>query len=164
MRKRSIVERNELPGAIVARDACEVCSLREIIRGSPIANNNGVARTRRARAVGYIGRLEQMLVDRPQISVTLSDVAYILDLERTYCCRVFRDITGKSFSEWIRGIRIQKAQGLLRVTVYSITDISHAVGYPDVTTFARNFRRELGLNPMAFRRAISGTPNQEIGP
>jgi YesN/AraC family two-component response regulator len=88
-----------------------------------------------------------VLSESPHLPVTLSDLAYILGLERTYCCKVFQQFTGISFSRWIRGIRIAHAQHLLDVGKYMVTDVAHPVGYGDITTFERNFRKEAGTCP-----------------
>jgi AraC-like DNA-binding protein len=104
------------------------------------------------RAGLLIARLALVLEDYPDLPLTLTDVAGLLLLERTYCCRVFQQQTGMSFSGWLRKIRIGKAKKLLRVPGNSITAVSHAVGYSDVTTFERNFRKELGLSPSTYRQ------------
>ena len=161
MRKRVIAEGGNGPKSNAAFDFLAVAPLKAIIRSSSVAINTEVCRTRQAKAYEYIRRLELLLEDQPEISVTLSDLAYIVDLERTYCCKVFRSITGKSFSQWIRRIRIKKARELLRCSAHSITDISHAVGYTDITTFERNFLREVGVNPTTFRRAVPEIKSRE---
>jgi transcriptional regulator GlxA family with amidase domain len=159
MPKRAAVTRKGSLGSSAAGCIQQLAELRSIVRDRLIPESSERSRSRRARTAEYVHRLELLLEEQPQVAVTLSDLAYVLDLERTYCCRIFRDITGKSFSAWMRGIRIRKAQGLLRLSVYSITDISHAVGYADITTFERNFRRELGLSPISFRRSVPDLPS-----
>ena len=62
-----------------------------------------------------IKQLEQLLEESTEISVTLRDVAHLLHLEGTYCSRVFREITGKSFSCWLREVRIRKARRMLQI-------------------------------------------------
>lgn len=128
--------------------------LRQLIRSDSFPTALGTTPARCERVREYFNRLESILKESPHISVTLSDLAYILDLERTYCCRVCQEITGKSFSRWIRGMRIARARLLLRVARYTVTDVAHAVGYDDITTFERNFRKEVGMNPTTYRRLI----------
>lgn len=152
MRKTTADGAVKCPGMDVHCVGVSVATLKGFIRASlpATAMPPGLGRIGKARA--YIHRLELILRESPDLSITLSDLAQILDLEKTYCCKVFRRITDKSFSEWIRGIRIGRAQALLRVHPYTITHVSHAVGYGDITTFERAFRKELGLSPRSFRR------------
>jgi AraC-like DNA-binding protein len=107
---------------------------------------------RRSKATASIARLEQRLTNSPWLTLNLSDVANLLHLERTYCCKMFRTLTGTSLTRWMRAIRIANAARLLHSTTHSIAEVSRAVGYIDVTTFERNFRREKGLSPSSFRR------------
>jgi AraC-like DNA-binding protein len=50
-----------------------------------------------------------------------------------------------------QGNRIEAAKRLLRDTTLSITEIAYRVGYPDITTFGKNFRKEVGVNARSFR-------------
>jgi AraC-like DNA-binding protein len=133
--------------------------LRSLIQRSA-STDECCCQSRRARAVEHIRLLEQFLEQSPAFPITLSHVADFLSLEKTYCCKVFREITGQLFSDWIRRIRINKAQALLHLSAYSITNVAYAVGYPDITTFERNFRKELGVCPTSFRRVV---PNASVG-
>ncbi|MDX1440223.1 MAG: AraC family transcriptional regulator [Rubricoccaceae bacterium] len=99
-----------------------------------------------------IERLELAIRSQPEVSLSLSDAAYILGYERTYCGKIFRSRTGKSFSQWNRDIRIAVAKDMLQGTDLPITAIGAAVGYTDITTFERNFRKSEGLCPSQFRR------------
>lgn len=108
---------------------------------------------RRAKIRSRIQSLETILRESPDFHVSLARVAAVLNLERTYCCRVIREITGKTFTDWIRKIRIERARILL-LQEKSITEVSFAVGYTDLTTFGRNFRREFGMSPRAFRQLM----------
>lgn len=128
-------------------------TIRKVVRSASATNPNQQRASRRERAKQYIHRLEALLRERPHTPISLSDIAHILNLERTYCSKVFREISGTSFSEWIRRLRIEQAQALLRLDTHSITDVCLAVGYTDLTTFERNFRKELGTSPTSFRKA-----------
>jgi AraC-like DNA-binding protein len=126
-------------------------------RASVLRHGAHITRTefRTLRATKAVQELEQVLSKSPHIEINLRRFAEMMNLEKTYCCKVFRATTGKSFCAWVREIRIEHAQALLRLPKASITDVAHAVGYSDVTTFARNFRRVTGLSPRRFRQIHS---------
>src|SRR5215831_19420880 len=102
-----------VPRGNVGGTAPHVVALRRIIRSGSSTLDPAPGSSRRAKACEYIRRLQLQLHKQPQLIVTLTDVAYLLDLEVTYCSRVFREITGKSFTDWIRTIRILRAKDLL---------------------------------------------------
>lgn len=96
------------------------------------------------RAIHYI---VQDLTRQPPIA----ELAGIAGLERTYFSRHFHRMIGFSFSTWNRHIRVERAQDLLASTDLPITQIAMAVGYADVTTFERNFRKCSNASPRHYR-------------
>jgi transcriptional regulator GlxA family with amidase domain len=84
--------------------------------------------------------------------LSLARAAQICGLERTYFCRFFRAHVGISFSEWSRRVRVERAKTLLRSEHRSVLAVALAVGYKDITTFERNFRRCERLSPAEYRK------------
>jgi transcriptional regulator GlxA family with amidase domain len=104
---------------------------------------------------------------------TCASAARIAGLERGYFSKRFRCVMRVSFTHWNARVRIDEAKRLLKAIDLSITAISASVGYDDVTTFERAFRRVEGICPREYRRrakagvsretrnAESATPNAE---
>lgn len=82
---------------------------------------------------------------------TLSAAAEIAGLEAAYFSRLFRKTTGQTFSEWNARIRMEEAKAQLRIVDLSVTAIAASVGYEDLTTFERVFRRSQHLCPRQYR-------------
>jgi transcriptional regulator GlxA family with amidase domain len=99
-----------------------------------------------------LGRLMGYLAANAEDSLSLGRAAQICGLERTYFCRFFRARVGISFSEWNRRLRVERAKKLLRGEHRSVLAIALAVGYKDITTFERNFRRCEQLSPAEYRK------------
>lgn len=127
-------------------------ALRILVKNRASLTSIEVGSSRHERAREYVHRLELLLGEFPHLKVTLSDLAQLLNFERTYCSRVFQDITGRPFSEWIREVRIARAQIFLQRYGTTITDVAYAVGYRDITTFERAFRKVSGVSPGVFRK------------
>jgi YesN/AraC family two-component response regulator len=154
MDRKELVELAKRMGAESPSADSSAAEFQNFIHSATLVGRSPYLPNRRARARECIQRLRQILEESPHMPLTLADLAQHLNLERTYCCKVFQEITGAYFSEWVRKIRIARAQSLLRLPAYTITEVSHAVGYDDITTFSRNFRKELGVSPRIFRRLI----------
>ena len=97
---------------------------------------------------------------------TCASAARVAGLERAYFSKLFRSVMCVSFTEWNASVRIAEAKRLLREIDLSITAVSASVGYDDVTTFERVFKRVEGVSPREHRRrvalrAASQTPNAE---
>jgi AraC-like DNA-binding protein len=100
-----------------------------------------------ARAVSYVS---QDLTRR----VTLSEAASVAGLDPIYFSKRFRKTVGLTFGLWSVRLRIEKSKLLLRMVDLSVTAIAANVGYDDLTTFARAFRRVEGIAPREYRRHL----------
>jgi AraC family transcriptional regulator len=99
--------------------------------------------------------LTQDLTRRP----TLIEAAKIAGLAPTYFSKCFRSRVGSTFVKWSARLRVEEAKGLLGIADLSITAVAAAVGYADVTTFARVFRKIERTCPREYRRLLHQTLN-----
>lgn len=83
--------------------------------------------------------------------VTLQSTADHFGFSVSHCSRLIKATTGQSFNEWKRLLRIQKAEQLLINTEKSVADISALLGYENVETFIRAFKKELHITPAKYR-------------
>lgn len=104
------------------------------------------------RLLRVIQYINQDLSKQPR----LVDLAAIAGLERTYFCRLFHHTVGVTFSTWSRRIRAERAKALLETTDLPIKSIAISVGYADVTTFERNFRKCFECSPRQCRKTQHG--------
>ena len=81
--------------------------------------------------------------------------ARVAGLDRAYFSKLFRTVMGVPFTEWNAAVRVAEAKRLLHALDLSITAISASVGYDDVTTFERVFKRLEGVCPREHRRRIA---------
>lgn len=83
--------------------------------------------------------------------ITLTDVAEAIHLNATYLSTLFRQVTGRSFKDYLNQVRIREAQHLLKNTDYPIMEISIACGFSDQSYFTKVFRKYTGLTPKQYR-------------
>lgn len=69
----------------------------------------------------------------------------------SYINRILRLATRKTFYELLTDIRIEKAKEYLTTTSYSILRISELVGYINVQSFIRMFKKNTGCTPGVYR-------------
>lgn len=70
-----------------------------------------------------------------------------------YISYLFKKYYNQTFSEYLWELRVKKAQELLRDTEEPIENISIAVGYENVSSFRRKFKKELSITPSQYREA-----------
>ena len=102
-----------------------------------------------------IARALRLVTHDMSIRVTLGEAATAAGLKPAYFSRRFRAMTGMCFAEWSTRVRMEEAKSLLRVIDLSITAVAAAVGYSDITTFERAFRRVVRTCPREIRRLAS---------
>jgi AraC-like DNA-binding protein/CheY-like chemotaxis protein len=63
----------------------------------------------------------------------------------------FQSLTGYSFRQYLRNIRLSQAADLLRTSRKSIKEIWVAVGYQHFSNFDQDFRAHFGVSPREYR-------------
>jgi YesN/AraC family two-component response regulator len=79
-------------------------------------------------------------------------LAKLMLLSEVQLYRKIKALTGKSTAVYIRSIRLQMAQGLLRTTSLTISEIAYRVGFEDPNYFSRTFSQEFGVAPSEMRK------------
>jgi len=65
--------------------------------------------------------------------------------------RTFRQVTGMTPHQYVLHTRLQRAAQRLRASMDPVSMIAFEVGFDDLATFNRRFRRLIGVTPSAFR-------------
>jgi len=101
--------------------------------------------TRLLRARNYIA-------DNLDEQLSIKDIAQIACLSLYHFHRQFSDTFGITPARYIRTKRIEKAKILLAQHQKSVSETAFQVGYADVYTFSKIFKREVGLPPSEYAR------------
>lgn len=65
---------------------------------------------------------------------------------------IFKQEMGVPPGEYLRNLRLNHAQALLRTTGSSATDIAYACGFSDATQFSRAFKKAFEVTPSEYRK------------
>jgi transcriptional regulator GlxA family with amidase domain len=71
-------------------------------------------------------------------------------MSRTQLYRKIRGLTDQTVNEFIKSIRLKRAAQLLSEKRVTITEIAYAVGFNDLTYFARCFRKQYHKSPSEY--------------
>src|ERR1700751_4417538 len=105
--------------------------------------------THRDRAVL---RAQEWVHMRDGRGVSLAAMATAAGLERRTLLRRFASATGMSPIKYSRAVRIARARELLEGGDTSQKQIADSLGYKDVASFARVFRKAVGSTPGTYRK------------
>jgi AraC-like DNA-binding protein/ligand-binding sensor protein len=85
--------------------------------------------------------------------VTLGDVAKLAGLSDSHFCRLFREVTGLTLTDYVNRCRIEWAKEELLKKERRVSEIAFEVGYQSLSQFNRNFLRLTGSAPSSWREA-----------
>ncbi|MFJ4650557.1 helix-turn-helix domain-containing protein [Nocardia sp. NPDC088792] len=90
-------------------------------------------------------------------TLSLDDAARAAHMSRFHFSRTFKKHTGTRYIDYVTGLRITKAQSLLRDTTIPIHEVGAMVGYQDSSHFLRVFKTFCESTPSAFRNGMYRT-------
>jgi AraC-like DNA-binding protein len=87
--------------------------------------------------------------------LSLVSVAEHVGVSPTYLSKIFKHITGSNFNEYVTGLRLERAEELLREKKLSVQEISYRVGYQSTHHFIRLFKEKHGLTPKQYQKTYA---------
>lgn len=98
-----------------------------------------------------IYQMEGYIMAHLHEDVSLNKIAEILHFNPSYLSRIFKQLTGKSLTEYIAEVRIQKSCELLADSRLKIYEIASRTGFESASYFNRFFKKYLNLTPQEYR-------------
>jgi signal transduction histidine kinase/DNA-binding response OmpR family regulator/ligand-binding sensor domain-containing protein len=105
----------------------------------------------------FIGKAIALVEDNlSNEDFSVEELASGLSISRGYLYRKISKITGKSAIEFIRTIRMKRAQQLLVESQLQIAEVAYRLGYRSPKVFSKHFKSVFGVNPSEFVRSWKG--------
>ena len=101
-------------------------------------------------------RIKQYIKKNYAKKPSLTDLAEQFHYNQNYMSTFFKEKTGENISDYWQGVRLKKAESLLRSTSHQISEISELVGYSDYRHFCTVFKKKHGVSPMQYRMNTIG--------
>lgn len=99
-----------------------------------------------------LARIRRYIAAHAHESITLNDVARELFISESRTRHLITELAGRSFSELLEEVRMNRAKRLLLSSEQSLAGIAEAVGYSNVHYFSRRFVEYFGTPPGRYRR------------
>ena len=86
--------------------------------------------------------------------MTLESIAESFYMSKSHLSRLFKQLTGESFSDHLRKIRLEGACTMLSETDLTVEEIMVKCGLRDAPTFYKAFNAHTGMTPNTYRKKI----------
>lgn len=96
------------------------------------------------------------------IDICVQSIAAELKMSAPYIGRIFSTCTGNTITQYINDKRIEKASSMLINTHQSITDISDACGFSNITYFYKKFKKATGFTPTIYKEIYTNKVKEKI--
>lgn len=89
--------------------------------------------------------------------LSLKKISNEFGYSEAHFCRLFKKITGKTFTEYLTDVRIMYAKNLALNENYSITQICYESGFGSVRSLTRAFRDRCGCSLSEYRNRVESS-------
>lgn len=107
---------------------------------------------RTTKYVDSVNKAIQYMKHNFNSEVKLDDLAIQSFLSKNYFSRLFKEVTGISFSDYLQRLRVDEACSLLRQTDMKVIDIAQQAGFKDIKFFYEVFKKITGKTPGDYRK------------
>jgi AraC-like DNA-binding protein len=104
---------------------------------------------REPAAIAKARRYVHEHLDEP---LPLGAVAQVAGLSESHFCRLFKDATGLTLTDYVNRCRIERAKKELLKSDRRISEVAFEVGYQSLSQFNRCFAKFVGQSPSTWRR------------
>ena len=100
----------------------------------------------------WIRRLHGHIRENLSQDLSLNSLAEFCHFHPVYLSRTYRELTGMTLSDYISGVRLEKARELLHKSRMNIGEIARCTGFATDNYFCRWFRKQTGESPQGYRK------------
>ena len=87
-------------------------------------------------------------------TLSLDGTAAQLGISPSYLSRIFSEVDGKRFTQYLSDLRIEQAKRLLADESKLVRDVGQEVGFLTVQNFMRVFKSKTGVTPSEYRSTL----------
>lgn len=128
--------------------------MKDFIKDKLSALSQLVNQIRSGRSKRVIEIAKDFICKNYQNDVSLSFISEYVNLSPNYFCDLFKNETGIKFSEYVMDVRVKEAKRLLSKTDLKIYEVGSKVGYGEVVSFVRAFKKVVGITPAEYRNVV----------
>lgn len=84
-------------------------------------------------------------------NITIAQIAKVSNFSESYFSKLFRQLTGSSFTRYLKDYRLERAAQMLRNSDSRVSNVAFLVGFNNLSYFTRAFKTKYKINPKAYK-------------
>jgi len=113
--------------------------------GETVADNHGRMNYDRLKVV------LEYLRENYSRQISVAEAAAMCGFSASHFMKLFRELTGFSFVQYVKQLRLEAAARLLRENGERISEIAEETGFHNLSYFTRAFEAKYRMTPSAYR-------------
>jgi two-component system response regulator YesN len=98
-----------------------------------------------------IQQVKQFIHENYNKQITLNHASDVVFINPSYLSRLFSEVEGCVFTDYVAMVRVEEAKKLLADRKYKIYEVADMVGYKSFKYFLKIFKEKEGLTPAQYR-------------
>ena len=101
-----------------------------------------------------VSRAKAYIAEHQDEELSLRQVAGAVNTSAFYFCKMFKQATGLTFTDYLARVRIEKVKNLLMNPHKRISEAAYEAGFQSLSQFNRVFRKIVGESPTVWREKL----------
>src|SRR5208283_4433257 len=110
-----------------------------------------------------IVRARVFITEHQEEDLSLKEVARAVNTSAFYFCKMFKQATGLTFTDYLARVRVEKVKNLLLNPHKRISEAAFEAGFQSLSQFNRVFKKIEGLSPSDFRDQLHAAASSASG-
>lgn len=113
--------------------------------------SNSIETEASAEEPKLVSKAKRYIRDCYHERISLDEAAQAVNASTRHFCKVFKEATGITFTDYLARVRVEKAKHLLENPHLRVSEIAFETGFESISQFNRSFKRVTGKTPTQFR-------------
>lgn len=102
-----------------------------------------------------VHQVKEYIIKHLDQPLSLARIAAHAASSEEHLARTFKQVTGQTVFDYLRQMRLEQAKTYLVNSPCNASEIARLTGFGSLSLFSRNFKKYVGMSPMAYRQHLA---------